>query len=77
MTTHFNVRHYPVAGLLDAIEKDSEALARLFETCGSRRNFGPVERHRFERLLRHRSRLIAKLEGLRSPRRPDKMDSGE
>jgi hypothetical protein len=36
MTTERNLRHYDVAGLLDAIERDSQALARLLETCGSK-----------------------------------------
>jgi hypothetical protein len=77
MTTESNVHHHQAAGLLDAIERESEALARLFETCGASRDFAPAERHQFQQLLRRRSQLITRLEELRHPGRPDRMASGE
>lgn len=56
--------------LLEAIERDSESLARLLQACGSSRNFGPKARQEFETLLRHRHHLLAKLENLRSQTLP-------
>lgn len=53
--------------LLDAIERDSEAIARLMRSCGSSRNFGVEQQRQFAKLVQHRRHLIGKLEGLRGP----------
>ena len=48
-----------------AIEEDTEAIARILRACASSRDFG-VERLRdFQKLFRHRRRLIVRLEKLR------------
>jgi hypothetical protein len=65
MKNERNDYQYDAHRLLETIESASEAIARLLQTCGSSRNFGSNERHQFERLLRHRRELIAKLETLR------------
>lgn len=65
MTVGTNESKHDAGWLLDAIEKDSEAIARLLQTCGSSREFGPEEQRQFERLLRHRRKLVTKLENLR------------
>lgn len=63
--------------LLAAIESDSEAIAQLLRSCGSSQHFGPERQLQFERLLRHRRLLIAKLESLRYGGRSHRMASGE
>jgi hypothetical protein len=76
MTPERDIHPHPELGfghdmaLLDAIERHSESMARLLEACGSSRNFGPEERRQFERLLKRRRLLIARLEDLRSSGRP-------
>jgi hypothetical protein len=51
--------------LMDAVEEDCVAIARLLQACGSSRNFGPEQRREFEKLLHHRRQLIERLERLR------------
>jgi hypothetical protein len=51
--------------LIEAIEEDCARIARLFETCRSSRDFGLEELREFEKLVRHRWRLAARLERLR------------
>lgn len=63
--------------LIEAIESDCEAVARLLQSCGSSRNFGFEQRQQFEGLLKHRRQLIANLEGLRTRRRSNRMTSGD
>jgi hypothetical protein len=83
MTTETKAHAYPALGLrkdvvlLDAIERDSVAIARLLETCGSSQNFGPAEQYQFGRLLRHRRELLARLEGLRYRGGPQRRVSGK
>ena len=48
-----------------AIEEDSEAIARLLGACASSRDFGVEQLRDFQKLFRHRRRLIVRLEKLR------------
>jgi hypothetical protein len=54
--------------LIEAAERASEAIARILQDCGSSCHFGPDERRQFERLLRHRRLLVARLDRLRVAR---------
>lgn len=48
-----------------AIEQDSEAIVRLLQSCASSRDFGVEQLRDFQKLFRHRRRLIVRLEKLR------------
>lgn len=63
--------------LIEAIEIDCEAIARLLQDCGSSRNFGLEQQRQFAELLRHRQQLTERLESLRKGGRSNKMISGE
>jgi hypothetical protein len=69
MTARRSQCEQETGGLLDRIEKGSEAIARLLQTCGSSSDFGPVQQRQFEKLLRYRQ-LITRLEFSRARERP-------
>lgn len=48
----------------EAIEQDSAAIVRLLRSCASSRDFGVEQMREFEKLFRHRRRLIIRLERL-------------
>lgn len=70
MTARRSQCEQETGGLLDRIEKGSEAIARLLQTCGSSSDFGPVQQRQFEKLLRYQRQLITRLEFLRARERP-------
>jgi hypothetical protein len=69
MTVGTNECKHDAAWLLDAIERDSEAIASLLQTCGSSSEFGPEQQREFGKLLRHRRQLMTRLETLRGAAR--------
>lgn len=50
----------------EAIEQDSAAIAHLLKRCGTSRDFGVDQMREFQRLFRHRQRLIVRLERLKA-----------
>lgn len=47
--------------LVKAIEIETEAIARLLRSCGSRQHFGQEQQHQLEKLMKRRRQLLAKL----------------
>jgi hypothetical protein len=65
----------------EAIEEDSAAIVRLLRSCASSRDFGVEQLREFQKLFRHRRRLIVRFERLQrlvysQPKVPGEIPNG-
>jgi hypothetical protein len=54
-----------IAGLAEAIDEDSKAIASLLQACGPSKAFEPKQCALFEELISHRKQLLVLLQELR------------
>ncbi len=72
---HLRIDH--VAGIIEAIDEDSKAIAGLLLACGPSKAFAEEQATLFEELVNHRQQLLMLLEGLRGRvRHTDELEIG-